>query len=191
MEKKHIFIIIASIFIVAGSGYFFLNQPLSCQNQHDDIESEIDKANYCQIDSDCDILILGGSYIEFGCYHFINKEVDKELFYGKMQKYASKCSRMINECAPAPEARCVSNKCAYVKEMNNSAKEGPEPEYYISCGCGCCVFDKRLEEIAKVECLYHSKGEKIQDKIDQDNRLTPESCAAVGCSFPIKYVYCD
>ena len=29
------------------------------------------------------------------------------------------------------------------------------------------------------------------DKIDQDKQLSPELCATVGCSFPIKYVYCD
>ena len=66
-----------------------------------------------------------------------------------------------------------------------------EPESYISCGCGCCGFDEPLEEIAKEECVYKSKGESIQDKINQDKQLSPELCATVGCSFPIKYVYCD
>lgn len=66
-----------------------------------------------------------------------------------------------------------------------------EPESYIACGCGCCTFDKPLEEIAKIECLYKSKDESIQDKIEQDNKLSPELCARAGCSFPIKYVYCD
>lgn len=61
---------------------------------------------------------------------------------------------------------------------------------YLSCGCGCCSSDRPLEEVARVECLYKEKGESLQDKIDQDRSLTPEACAAVGCSLPVKYVYC-
>jgi hypothetical protein len=63
-----------------------------------------------------------------------------------------------------------------------------EPESYISCGCGCCGTET---ENAQTQCLYKSKGEAIQSKIDQDNALTPEYCANVGCSMPTKYVYCD
>jgi hypothetical protein len=77
-----------------------------------------------------------------------------------------------------------------IKPQNNNLNT-EEPKFYISCGCGCCGFDEPLEEIAKEECLYKSKGESIQDKIDQDKQLSPELCATVGCSFPIKYVYCD
>jgi flagellar basal body-associated protein FliL len=70
--------------------------------------------------------------------------------------------------------------------------ETQEPESYISCGCGCCSFqDKTLEEIAQTKCLYKSKGEHIQDRIDRDKQLSPDFCATVGCSFPVKYIYCD
>jgi len=77
----------------------------------------MNETNYCQTDSDCDVLVLGDDYITFGCYHFINKEVDKEQFYQKMRTYVfdRKCTNIINECAPAPEAKCVSNKCTYVR----------------------------------------------------------------------------
>ncbi|MBU1110496.1 hypothetical protein KKB83_02675 [Patescibacteria group bacterium] len=78
----------------------------------------------------------------------------------------------------------------FIKPQNRNLNiDGPE--LYISCGCGCCGFDEPLEEIAKEECLYKSKGENIQDKINQDNQLSPGLCATVGCSFPIKYGYCD
>lgn len=79
----------------------------------------------------------------------------------------------------------------FINPNKNVKTETQGPESYVSCGCGCCGFDKSLEEIAKVECLYKSKGESIQDKIDHDKQLSPELCATVGCSFPIKYVYCD
>ncbi len=75
--------------------------------------------------------------------------------------------------------------------QNNRNLETDEPESYISCGCGCCGFDEPLEEIAKEECVYKSKGESIQDKIDQDKQLSPDLCVTVGCSSPIKYIYCD
>lgn len=60
--------------------------------------------------------MLGGAYIEFGCYHFINKNTDKNLIYAKMDKYSEKCSQIINMCVPAPNTKCVSNKCVYIKE---------------------------------------------------------------------------
>lgn len=79
----------------------------------------------------------------------------------------------------------------FIKPQTNSNLKTNELESYISCGCGCCGFDEPLEKIAKVECLYKSKGESIQDKINYDKQLSPELCAVAGCSFPIKYVYCD
>ena len=78
----------------------------------------------------------------------------------------------------------------FIRLQKNNLKTD-ESESYISCGCGCCGFDGSLEEIAKKECVYKSKGGSLQDKINQDKQLSPESCATMGCSFPIKYVYCD
>ena len=79
----------------------------------------------------------------------------------------------------------------FLNSTKNIKPKTEEPVSYIGCGCGCCVFDKPLEEIATIECLYKSKGESIQDKINQDRQLSPDVCAAAGCSFPVKYVYCD
>jgi len=87
------------------------DEPGSCQIMHDEIENDIDASNYCSEDADCDVLILGGSYIEFGCYHFINKAIDKEPFYNKMDIYTIECSTIIDLCAPGPNPKCVSGKC--------------------------------------------------------------------------------
>lgn len=62
---------------------------------------------------------------------------------------------------------------------------------YISCGCGCCGFDKPLEEVAEVRCLDKLIGERIEDKIAEDSNLSAEYCATAGCSLPVKYMYCD
>jgi len=88
-----------------------LSENLSCKEMYDEIENDLDKANFCQTDSDCDVIMLGGAYVRFGCYHYINKIVDRELIYKKMSVYDKKCIDMINKCAPAPTAQCVSNKC--------------------------------------------------------------------------------
>ena len=88
-----------------------LSENLSCKEMYDEIENDLDKANFCQTNSDCSAIMLGGAYVKFGCYHYINKSIDKELIYQKMSVYDKKCSDMINKCAPAPTAQCVSNKC--------------------------------------------------------------------------------
>jgi len=87
---------------------------LSCKEMYNEIENDINNANYCKTDSDCDVLMLGGWYVDFGCYHFVNKDVDKDQFYKKMDTYKQQCSQIINDCASAPDARCVSNKCVHV-----------------------------------------------------------------------------
>jgi len=91
-----------------------INQPtgdFTCEDLYDEIENDIDNANYCNTDTDCEILMLGGWYVDFGCYHFINKDVDQEQFFRKMSIYKEKCSQVINECAPSPDAKCELNRC--------------------------------------------------------------------------------
>lgn len=140
--SKKIVLLVATLVVVgAGIGYLIKNnfpypefpkifktiptQPIviaqptgdfNCNYMYDEIENDLDYANLCRKDSDCSVIMLGSSYIEFGCYHFINKDVDQEQFYTKMDSYNRKCSQMINLCAPAPEAECVSNKCVYVEQ---------------------------------------------------------------------------
>ena len=55
-----------------------------CKTMYDSIEADLEKSNYCAVDNDCDFIMLGGAYVKFGCYHYINKAVDKGEFYQKM-----------------------------------------------------------------------------------------------------------
>lgn len=82
-----------------------------CQQMHDEIENDLTNANYCQTDTDCEPITLSSVYVVFGCYHYVNKEIDKEQIYNKMDKYIAKCSRIIDKCATAPEAKCDLGKC--------------------------------------------------------------------------------
>jgi hypothetical protein len=58
---------------------------------------------------------------------------------------------------------------------------------YTACGCGCCGGTKPQEK-----CLYHSKGDNMDEIIQADKKLqSSSSCAAMGCSLGLKYRYCD
>ena len=93
--------------------WFVINKfsPIGCSYQYNQIDNEVQSANYCNIDSDCKVLPLGGKYVEFGCYHYVNKDVDGEQLYNKMDNYWNRCTKVIDKCARAPEAQCINNKC--------------------------------------------------------------------------------
>ncbi len=110
MHKKFILgVIIIKLTIIIS--LFLLSKPAKCDSMYDEIEQMIDEANYCEIDSDCEVLHLGGIYIEFGCYHFVNKNTDVFEIYKVMDKYNHDCEQMIDDCAISPEPECVNGKC--------------------------------------------------------------------------------
>lgn len=88
-----------------------------CSDIYDQIDNDLKNANYCEINSDCQVLSLGGPYIEFGCYHYINRKFSKDEFYERMEDYLEQCRGMIDECAWAPNAACVSGKCVEKEEV--------------------------------------------------------------------------
>lgn len=68
------------------------------------IKNEINKSNYCQVDSDCK---YAGSQCPFGCWIYVNeKEVEK--ISKLISEYPSKC---IYSCMSCETARCNNNKC--------------------------------------------------------------------------------
>ena len=89
-----------------------LFQP-DCKAFYKEIEDDLEKANYCAEDSDCRSLELGGPLVEFGCYHFINKNANGEEIYKKMITYSQKCLSIVDYCAPSPVPKCVNRKCVY------------------------------------------------------------------------------
>ena len=86
-------------------------EPVQCSSLYMEIEEMMDERNHCVEDSDCEVLMLGGEYIEFGCYHFIHKDEGTQSIFEKMDKYNKDCDKIINKCAPSPESRCVDRKC--------------------------------------------------------------------------------
>lgn len=85
--------------------------PVQCSTLYLEIEKLMDEMNHCAQDSDCDVLVLGADYIEFGCYHFIHKDENKRGIFEKMDEYNEKCNKIINECASSPSPRCVERVC--------------------------------------------------------------------------------
>ena len=88
---------------------------LKCEFWYKRIEKVFDKANFCEGDTDCKVITLGGVYVEFGCYKFVNVATDENELLREVIEYSKKCARAINECAPSPEVSCISNKCISVE----------------------------------------------------------------------------
>jgi len=73
------------------------------------IKQEIDKANYCNVDSDC---VDAGGKCPFGCYAYVNKD-EVNRISDLIGSYNSKC---VYGCVSCPTAICENNKCKEVCE---------------------------------------------------------------------------
>jgi len=87
------------------------NTQSICKALYNAIDDELKRSNYCVQDSDCKTMELGGPLVEFGCFHFINKDVDSGALYNKMLQYHNKCSGVVDDCSSAAKPVCVKNKC--------------------------------------------------------------------------------
>lgn len=111
----NLFLITFVLFLVFSVQTSFA-QKEQCEAQYKHIEKSIRDSNYCGSNKDCAVLELGGQYVAFGCYHFINKGVDKEIIYKQMEIYYKSCLAAIDDCAQAPEPVCINKKCVEVPE---------------------------------------------------------------------------
>lgn len=110
MKQKILFIIAGVVIVVIIALLLWRPDPF-CKMEYASIDREVKAANYCSVDADCAALSLGGELIEFGCYHYVNKEIDQERLMERMVDHVEKCSEMINDCDYAPGAKCVDGKC--------------------------------------------------------------------------------
>ena len=88
-----------------------IEPSLSCKTMYYEIEKALEDANFCEQDSDCKTMDIGGMFVEFGCYKFVNKSTNEEKLYQRMGEYYKKCKPAINDCASSPESVCVDGKC--------------------------------------------------------------------------------
>ncbi len=84
-----------------------------CAQLHDEIENDFKKANFCETDSDCKVVRLGGWYIDFGCYKFVNSVTNEEELLDKIHRYKDelRCSAKIDDCASSGTPVCINRKC--------------------------------------------------------------------------------
>ena len=87
--------------------------PSHCKAVYEGVQNELEKSNYCEQNSDCRTMELGGPLVEFGCFHFVNKSVNTQEIYKRMIQYHQQCSGIIDDCSPSPKPVCVKNKCNY------------------------------------------------------------------------------
>jgi hypothetical protein len=91
-----------------------------------------------------------------------------------------------NECKVFPNP-CDAPKSGWVNDDSCMNENEKSLESYVACGCGCCGGKDPIEK-----CLYRSKGDDINKIIEDDKKVAKsDSCALVGCSLGIKYLYCD
>lgn len=107
------------IFLALPVMVFAQGQSDTCKALYQEIKDDIARSNYCSQDSDCDTLELGGRLIKFGCYHFVNKVIDKDAIYEKMHIYYNQCEQIINDCDRSPKSICVKKKCVQAQEDSN------------------------------------------------------------------------
>jgi len=92
MKKKWIWISI--LFDIAFVSALFLY--FTWESEEDRIKAEIEKANYCQVVEDCQMVAV--SKCPFGCYVYVN------------QQEASRIEQMLNEYRSNCEYGCLEMK---------------------------------------------------------------------------------
>lgn len=103
VNKKIIISLIISIIIFLIISSFFILPKL----KESSIKSEIIKANYCDVDSDC---VDAGGKCPFDCYVYVNKnEVDR--ISTLIESFDSKC---VYGCILCQSAVCENSKCEVV-----------------------------------------------------------------------------
>jgi len=106
MNKKiTIGIIILAILIIVI--ITFLSFP---KIKESNIKSAIEKANYCEVDSDC---VDAGGKCPFGCYVYVNKN-EVEQISKLIESYDSRC---IYSCVSLSEVVCENNRCKEIFEQ--------------------------------------------------------------------------
>jgi hypothetical protein len=116
MKKSFMIVVVIAIIAVIAVAAVFLIRPSGCKTMYGEIDNNLKASNYCTQDADCEAIMLGGEYVQFGCYHYINKAIDKQKIYDKMDRYHSRCSQAIDDCTLAPPAICASGKCVSSRE---------------------------------------------------------------------------
>jgi hypothetical protein len=75
----------------------------------EEIKNQIDKANHCEIDSDCKVVDFG---CPFGCGSYVNKNADLGYLDAQLSIYRQTNLQCEYRCIHPPVPICEDNKCA-------------------------------------------------------------------------------
>lgn len=131
----------------------------NCGQLYQDIENDFANANFCTHDADCKAVELGGDYIQFGCYKYVNKQTNEQKIFQKMDLYYETCNAPIDECMPSLEPVCVSAQCISPcerdKDFAESISSSPECQWQVfRCvggGASTVYYDSRLTSTVQTE----------------------------------------
>lgn len=135
----------------------------SCDRWHNDIENAFEEANFCEKDEDCKAVALGGPYVEFGCFKFVNVKVDESELFRRVKMYDEKCDIAIDKCAPVPEVTCVLDKCIEKSDLILFEKDE---------GWGDCPPDAICRQSTK---LYYSGELVLEGETNMRKQLDAET----------------
>lgn len=82
----------------------------NCTNLFNGIENEIDKSNFCELDSDCKAIVT--NHTEFGCFLYTNKGTNESSIIQEMDDYHKNCNVFTDVCPSGPcNSICFNGKC--------------------------------------------------------------------------------
>jgi hypothetical protein len=107
------FLIAVTLFVLEKNNAFAGEMKAECDVLHDEIENDFKQANFCAADADCRVIRLGGWYIDFGCYKYVNISTKEDELLAKIEKYKDVmgCSRKINDCMSPGKPVCINKQC--------------------------------------------------------------------------------
>lgn len=116
--KPTILIVIIGLIIISGCIENKIPEEEYCETLKKDVNEEIEKANYCDEDSDCVALSPDFLICPFGCYLLLNKNADITQIQNGIKNYGKNCPLCKYRCSYIPSSsdiKCTNNKCLDIR----------------------------------------------------------------------------
>jgi len=181
MKKGVVIGIVVGVIVLAVIGYmwvFTVTPPLitTCKQTYTSIDTLLEASNHCHVDSDCDFI---DTPINFGCYHYINKEVNKSLLLGQIERYDKykKCSKDIDFGCHYYSTRV--NRTDFIKIMREH--NGSCPVIVENCSIVPEAICKEGKCVVKAPCakegeIIHELASEEKDKNCCEGLLRVSPC---------------
>jgi len=176
-------VLIVGIVLISGfwikENYFTSFSIEQCEQLKNQINEEIEKANFCQKDEDCAIVSFD---CPFGCWDIVNKN-EVEPIKKKVEKYREKCGRCLYKCSVGPEDVECKNGVCVPKPSKESIWTQKIREKY------CGNYSKLLNE--KIRKIEPKPAGRVFHEITLGEilKITKKDCNYVLDISPLEYIY--